>query len=79
MKVRLLLAPAGLVVGSTLPKVLVVVLLTCNSYAKYIQPTQPSQTRQDWQDLEVISFDLQGDPAKTVYHSYNRLIGEERL
>jgi hypothetical protein len=76
MKVRLLLAPAGLVVGSTLPKVLVVVLLTCNLYAASIQP---SETRQDWQDLEVISFDLQGDPAKTVYHSYNRLIGEERL
>jgi hypothetical protein len=45
----------------------------------YAASIQPSQTRQDWQDLEVISFDLQGDPAKTVYHSYNRLIGEERL
>jgi len=50
---------------------LVVVLLTCNSNAASLQP---SETRQDWQDLEVIVLDSQGNPAKTVYYSYDQLL-----
>ena len=47
------------------------VLVTCNSNAASIQP---SETRQDWQDLEVITLDSQGDPAKTVYYTYDQLL-----
>ena len=54
-----------------LPSVLVVVLVTCNSNAASIQP---SETRQDWQDLEVITLDSQGNPTKTVYYSYDQLL-----
>src|SRR6201993_1740062 len=66
MKVRLL----TLAIGSMLPRVLVVTLLTCNSNASL----QASETRQDWQDLEVITLDSQGNPAKTVYYSYDQLL-----
>jgi hypothetical protein len=31
-------------------------------------------TRQDWQDLEVITLDSQGNRAKTVYYSYDQLL-----
>jgi hypothetical protein len=68
---RLLLTLAGLVITSMLPRVLVFALLTCNSNAASIQP---SENRQDWQDLEVITLDSQGNPAKTVYYSYEQLL-----
>ena len=35
---------------------------------------QPSETRENWQDLEVITLDPQGNPAKTVYYSYDQLL-----
>ena len=71
MKMRLLLTLAGLVITSMLPRVLVFALLTSISNAT---PLQPSETRQDWQDLEVIALDSQGDLAKTVYYSYDQLL-----
>src|SRR6267378_5728086 len=70
MKLRLRNVAVSLI-GSMLPRVLVVVLLTSISNAT---PLQPSETRQDWQDLEVITLDSQGDPAKTVYYSYDQLL-----
>jgi len=30
--------------------------------------------RQQWEDLEVIALDSQGNPAKTVYYSYDQLV-----
>jgi hypothetical protein len=35
---------------------------------------ESSTTRQAWQDLEVITLDSQGNPAKTVYYSYDQLL-----
>ena len=49
----------------------VIALLACNSNAASLQP---SETRQNWQDLEVITLDSQGNPAKTVYYSYDQLL-----
>jgi hypothetical protein len=68
MKMRLLGTLAVSVVGSMLPRVLVVTLLTCNSNAASLQP---SETRQQWQDLEVITLDSQGYRAKTVAHLFS--------
>jgi len=68
---RLLLTLAGLVITSMLPRVLVFALLTSISNAITLQP---SVTRQDWQDLEVITLDSQGNRAKTVYYSYDQLL-----
>jgi mono/diheme cytochrome c family protein len=50
---------------------LVIALLACNSNAESLQP---SETAQDPLDLEVITLDLQGYPAKTVYYSYDQLL-----
>ena len=62
---RFLLALVGLASGSTLARVFVVIaLLACNSNAASLQPFE---THQKWEDLEVITLDLQGNPAKTVY------------
>jgi hypothetical protein len=64
MKVRLHTF-AGSAIGSMLTRVLVVVaLLAGNSNAASLQP---SETPQDPLDLEVITLDSQGNPAKTVY------------
>jgi hypothetical protein len=71
MKMRLLRTFAMSVIGSMLPRVLVVALLTCNTNAASLQP---SETRQQWEDLEVIALDSQGNPAKTVYYSYDQLL-----
>ena len=72
MKMRFLLALAGLASGSTLARVFVVIaLLACNSNAASLQP---SETRQKWEDLEVITLDSQGNPAKTVYYSHDQLL-----
>ena len=68
---RLLLTLAGLVITSMLPRVLVFALLTSISNATSLQS---SETRQDWQDLEVITLDSQGNRAKTVYYSYDQLL-----
>jgi hypothetical protein len=46
-------------------------MLACNSNAASLQP---SETRQKWEDLEVITLDSQGNPAKTVYYSYDQLL-----
>ena len=71
MKVRLFTL-AALAISSMPTTVLVVVaLLTGDSNAASLQP---SETRQDWQDLEVITLDSQGNPAKTVYYSYDQLL-----
>jgi hypothetical protein len=35
---------------------------------------QPSKTPEDPLDLEVITLDPQGNPAKTVYYSYDQLL-----
>jgi hypothetical protein len=71
MKVRLRTLAVS-VIGSMLTTVLVVVaLLTGDSNAASIQP---SETRQDWQDLEVITLDSQGNRAETVYCSYDQLL-----
>jgi hypothetical protein len=71
MKIRLLLTLAGLVITSMLPRVLVFALLTSISNAT---PLQPSETRQQWEDLEVVTLDSQGNPTKTVYYSYDQLL-----
>jgi mono/diheme cytochrome c family protein len=72
MKMRLLPALAGLLIGPMLTRALVVLaLLASKSNAAFLQP---SETRQDWQDLEVIALDSQGDLAKTVYYSYDQLL-----
>jgi len=72
MKRRFLLALAGLASGSTLARVFVVIaLLTCNSNAASLQP---SATRQKWEDLEVITLDSKGNPAKAVYYSHDQLL-----
>ena len=63
MKVRLRNVAVSLI-GSTLPRVLSVALLTSISNAASLQP---SETRQQWEDLEVITLDPQGNPAKSVY------------
>jgi len=69
---RLLVTLAVSVIGSMLPRVLVgLTLFTCKSNAASLQL---SETRQDWQDLEVIALDSQGNPAKTVYYSYDQLL-----
>jgi hypothetical protein len=49
----------------------VIALLACNSNAASLQP---SETRQKWEDLEVITLDSQGNPAKTVYYSHDQLL-----
>ena len=72
MKMRLLGTLAVSVVGSMLPRVLVVLaLVTCDTNAASLQP---SETRQQWQDLEVITLDSQGYRPKTVYYSYDQLL-----
>jgi hypothetical protein len=72
MRMRLLPTLAVSVIGSMLTRVFVIVaLLTSISNAASLQP---SETRQDWQDLEVIVLDSQGNPAKTVYYSYDQLL-----
>ncbi len=71
MKMRFLLALAGLASGSTLARVFAVMaLLACNSNAASLQP---SETRQK-EDLGVITLDSQGNPAKTVYYSHDQLL-----
>jgi mono/diheme cytochrome c family protein len=49
----------------------VIALLTCNLNAA---PLQPSPTSQNSQDLQVITFDSQGNPAMRVYYSYDQLL-----
>src|ERR1700745_1989235 len=72
MKMRLLGTLAVSIIGSMLPRVLVVLaLFTCKSNAASLQA---SETRQEWQDLEVITLDSQGKPAKSVYYSYDQLL-----
>src|SRR3979411_2210253 len=72
MKVRLLLPITGLAIDSMLTRVFIVVaLFTCNTNAASLQP---SETRQQWEDLEVLTLDSQGNPAKTVYYSYDQLL-----
>jgi hypothetical protein len=68
MKARLLLTLKGLAIGSMLPRVLIVALLTGNSNAASLQP---SETRQKGEDLQVITLDSQGYRAKTLYYSYD--------
>jgi mono/diheme cytochrome c family protein len=71
MKARLLLTLKGLAIGSMLPRVLVVALLTSISNAASLQP---SETTEDPLDLEVITLGPQGIPAQTVYYSYDQLL-----
>src|SRR5438132_2136421 len=72
MKMHLLPTLAGLAIGSMPPRVLVVLaLFACNSNAASLQP---SSTPQDPLDLEVLTLDSQGNPAKTVYYSYDQLL-----
>ena len=72
MKMHLLPALAGLLIGPMLTRAFVVLaLLASKSNAAFLQL---SETRQDWQDLEVIALDSQGDLAKTVYYSYDQLL-----
>jgi hypothetical protein len=69
---RSLLALAGLAIGSVLARSFVVIaMFACNSNAASLQP---SETRQKWEDLEVITLDSQGNPAKTFYYSYDQLL-----
>src|ERR1700747_242522 len=72
MKMRLLGPLAVSVVGSILPRVLVVLaLVTCNTNAASLQP---SETRQQWQGFEVITLASQGYRARTDYYSYDQLL-----
>jgi cytochrome c2 len=70
MKLRLRNVAVSLI-GSMLPRVLSVALLTSTSNAASLQP---SETPQDPLDLEVITLDPQGNPAKSVYYSYGQLL-----
>jgi mono/diheme cytochrome c family protein len=70
MKMRLLPALAGLAIGP-MSRVLSVALLTSISNAASLQS---SATSEDPLDLEVITLDPQGIPAKTVYYSYDQLL-----
>src|SRR6201997_1980869 len=72
MKMRLLGTLAVSVIGSMLPGVLVALaLFTCKSNAVSLEA---SETRQDWQDLQVITLDSQGYRTKAVYYSYDQLL-----
>ena len=69
IKMRLLGTLAVSVIGPLLPRVLVALaLFTCKSNAVSLEA---SETRQDWQDLEVITLDSQGYRAKTVAHLFS--------
>jgi len=70
MKMRLLPALGGLAIGP-MSRVLSVALLTSISNAASLQS---SATSEDPLDLEVITLDPQGIPAKTVYYSYDQLL-----
>jgi hypothetical protein len=70
MKLRLRNVAVSLI-GSMLPRVLVVAFLTSISNAASLQP---SETTEDPLDLEVITLDPQGNPAKTVYYTYDQLL-----
>jgi hypothetical protein len=70
MKMRLGNVAVSLI-GSMLPRVLSVALLTSISNAASLQP---SETTENPLDLEVITLDPQGIPAKTVYYSYDQLL-----
>jgi mono/diheme cytochrome c family protein len=70
MKLRLFTLAVS-IVSLIFSRALVVVLLTCNSSAASLQP---SETTENPLDLEVITFNLQGYPAKTVYYSYDQLL-----
>ena len=48
-----------------------IAVLAWNSNAASLQS---SASRQDWQDLEVITLDSKGNPAETVYYSYDQLL-----
>jgi hypothetical protein len=72
MKMRLVFSFTRSEIGSILAKLFVVIaMLACNSNAASVQP---SATRQKSDDLEVITLDLQGNPANTVYYSYDQLL-----
>jgi hypothetical protein len=72
MKMRLVFSFTRSEIGSILARLFVVIaMLACNSNAASLQP---SATRQKWDDLEVITLDLQGNPANTVYYSYDQLL-----
>lgn len=71
MRVRLFTLAALAISSMPTTVVVVVALLTGDSNAAAIQP---SETRQDWQDLEVITLDSQGNRAETVYCSYDQLL-----
>jgi hypothetical protein len=49
----------------------VIALLACKPNAA---PLQSSATPQDPLDLEVIALESQGNPARTVYYSYDQLL-----
>src|SRR6516162_11642790 len=48
-----------------------IALLVCNSNSSSLES---SSTPQDALDLEVVTLDSQGNPAKTVYYSYDQLL-----
>src|SRR3981081_4830046 len=70
MKMRLLPALGGLACG-LMSRCVSVPLLTSISNAASLQS---SATSEDPLDLEVITLDPQGIPAKTVYYSYDQLL-----
>jgi hypothetical protein len=70
MKVRLLTFAVS-IVSLIFSTALVAALLTGNSNAASLQS---SSTPQDPLDLEVITLDSQGNPAKTVYYNYHQLL-----
>ena len=51
--------------------IFVIALFACNSNAASLQS---SSSPQDPLDLELITLDSQGNPAKTVYYSYDQLL-----
>ena len=52
----------------------VYVLIAVLAWNSNAAPLQSSASRQDWQDLEVITLDSKGNPAETVYYSYDQLL-----
>jgi hypothetical protein len=70
MKVRLFTLAVS-IVSLIFSRAFVVVLLTCNSNAASLQP---SKTRQNGEDLQVIILDSQGYRAKTLYYGYDQLL-----
>src|SRR5215831_18226882 len=60
--------------GATAMLTRVFVLIAVLAWNSNAASLQSSASRQDRQDLEVITLDSKGNPAETVYYSYDQLL-----